>query len=101
MSFSRLLVAMVLALGIAEPAQALEQVALTSRDGTTLSGWFSKPDGPGPFPAVVSLHGCAGLWTASGKLSARERLECAAGQRGLCGAAAGQFSRARRVEPLQ
>jgi dienelactone hydrolase len=69
----RLLFSLVaLALGMAAPAQALEQVAFASRDGTTLSGWLSRPDGPGPFPAVVLLHGCAGMWTGSGKLSARE-----------------------------
>jgi dienelactone hydrolase len=26
-----------------------------------ISGYLSKPDGDGPFPAVVLLHGCAGL----------------------------------------
>ncbi|MGB9365377.1 MAG: dienelactone hydrolase family protein [Xanthobacteraceae bacterium] len=26
-----------------------------------ISGYLTKPDGPGPFPAVVHLHGCAGL----------------------------------------
>lgn len=27
----------------------------------TVEGYLSKPDGDGPFPAVVYLHGCAGL----------------------------------------
>ena len=26
-----------------------------------LQGYVQKPDGPGPFPAVIVLHGCAGL----------------------------------------
>lgn len=26
-----------------------------------ISGYLTKPDGPGPFPAVVHLHGCGGL----------------------------------------
>jgi len=26
-----------------------------------ISGWVSRPSGPGPFPAVVLLHGCAGV----------------------------------------
>ena len=30
-------------------------------DSTLISGYLSKPDGDGPFPAVVLLHGCAGL----------------------------------------
>jgi dienelactone hydrolase len=29
----------------------------------TLEGYLSKPDGSGPFPAVVYLHGCSGLST--------------------------------------
>jgi dienelactone hydrolase len=33
-----------------------------------LPGWLYKPEGPGPFPAVVMLHGCSGLtdvqWSA-------------------------------------
>lgn len=26
-----------------------------------ISGYLTKPDGPGPFPAIVHLHGCGGL----------------------------------------
>ena len=26
-----------------------------------INGFLSKPDGPGPFPAIVHLHGCGGL----------------------------------------
>jgi dienelactone hydrolase len=26
-----------------------------------ISGWLSRPAGPGPFPAIVLLHGCAGV----------------------------------------
>jgi len=35
----------------------------TSKDGKSiaLSGILTKPDGNGPFPAVVFLHGCSGL----------------------------------------
>ena len=29
---------------------------------TTIEGYLSKPDGSGPFPAVVYLHGCSGLF---------------------------------------
>lgn len=31
------------------------------RAATPLLGYLSKPDGVGPFPAVVHLHGCSGL----------------------------------------
>jgi dienelactone hydrolase len=27
-----------------------------------LLGYLARPDGPGPFPAVVVLHGCAGFF---------------------------------------
>lgn len=66
------LTALGLLLGIAAPASAMEQVSFASRDGTMLIGWLAKPAGDGPFPAVVGMHGCAGLWTGSGKISARE-----------------------------
>jgi hypothetical protein len=45
-------------------AQAQEVVSFESLDSglisksTTLRGYLFKPDGPGPFPAVVGLHGC-------------------------------------------
>jgi dienelactone hydrolase len=51
---------------------ALEQVTFASRDGTPITGQFAKPAGSGPFPAVVAMHGCSGLWTGSGRISARE-----------------------------
>jgi dienelactone hydrolase len=33
----------------------------TSPPATTIEGYLSQPDGSGPFPAVVFLHGCGGL----------------------------------------
>jgi len=38
-----------------------------------LSGYLYHPDGPGPFPAVVMLHGCSGLVTHSGKIRSNAR----------------------------
>src|SRR5205814_5610313 len=29
--------------------------------GDRIQGYLAKPDGAGPFPAVVGLHGCAGM----------------------------------------
>jgi len=72
MSLFRIIVAIGFVVGVLGPARALDQIAFPSRDGTMISGWLARPDGPGPFPAVVALHGCAGLWTASGKMNARE-----------------------------
>ena len=34
---------------------------LEAKPGITLHGWLTKPDGSGPFPAVVLLHGCNGV----------------------------------------
>lgn len=40
-------------------------------DAGHLDGMLFLPPGPGPFPAVVALHGCGGLWREQGKLSLR------------------------------
>jgi len=63
------LVAMLALLAGLSTSLAMEQVTFKSRDGTVLTGLLAKPPGDGPFPAVVAMHGCSGLWTASGKLS--------------------------------
>jgi hypothetical protein len=36
-------------------------VPMIPEGGVDLPAWFSKPDGAGPFPAVLLLHGCHGL----------------------------------------
>jgi dienelactone hydrolase len=44
------------------------------RDGEfTLKGLLYRPDGAGPFPAVVAMHNCGGLDNASGTVAARYR----------------------------
>src|SRR5262249_57306557 len=45
---------------LATAAGAAEQVEIPHGD-TNLRGLLYRPDGPGPFPAVVALHGCGGL----------------------------------------
>jgi dienelactone hydrolase len=72
MSQMRFLLVLIALAATAGGASAMEQVSFASRDGTALSGWLAKPEGAGPFPAVVALHGCAGLWTRSGAMNARE-----------------------------
>ena len=40
----------------------MERVAIASdHDDATLTAYLSKPEGDGPFPAVVLQHGCGGL----------------------------------------
>jgi dienelactone hydrolase len=56
-------------------AQAQEKVSFASTDAdlkggtpTNITGYLYKPDGPGPFPAVIGLHGCNGLVDQDGKV---------------------------------
>ncbi len=51
-------------------AGGYERVRIPIDDGQ-LDAVLYRPAGPGPFPAVVALHGCGGLWRESGKLSTR------------------------------
>jgi dienelactone hydrolase len=53
-------------------AMAANPESVELRDGeTTLKGLLYRPDGNGPFPAVVALHNCGGLVNASGAVAAR------------------------------
>ncbi len=55
---------------LAAPAARAEAVHFPGK-GLDLSGTLVRPRGPGPFPAVVALHGCSGLYDRAGELSAR------------------------------
>ncbi|MGL4287192.1 MAG: dienelactone hydrolase family protein [Phreatobacter sp.] len=50
--------------------RAQERVNFRSQDATEITGILFRPPGQGPFPAVIGLHGCAGLWRR-GELDAR------------------------------
>ncbi len=48
--------------GIAQAGGLIEFPNLTERaEPERLSGYLARPDGAGPFPAVVVLHGCSGF----------------------------------------
>ncbi len=67
------LLALLLTLVLTAPlasASGYERVEIPM-DGGHLDGVLFRPVGPGPFPAVVALHGCGGLWREPGKLSLR------------------------------
>jgi dienelactone hydrolase len=67
------LLACILSLALTAPlahATGYERVEIPM-DGGHLDGVLFRPAGPGPFPAVVALHGCGGLWREPGKLSIR------------------------------
>lgn len=51
--------------GLRAQSAAVETLALRSAQGVELPAVFARPSGPGPFPAVVMLHGCAGLYSDS------------------------------------
>ena len=59
-------------------AFAQERVSFDSLDDglfwapTRLAGVLFKPEGEGPFPAVVGMHGCGGLFNKKGAVVARE-----------------------------
>ena len=56
------------------PSPGFEVVQLVSlvAGGATLTGQLKRPDKPGRLPAVVALHGCGGVLTAKGQVSARD-----------------------------
>jgi dienelactone hydrolase len=74
---------------IATPAQPQSQaheirgaqhVTFSSRDAdlthgapTLIDGWVFRPPGTGSRPAIVALHGCAGLFASNGDLAPRDR----------------------------
>jgi dienelactone hydrolase len=59
------------ALFAAAPAVALERVEFAASNGERIAGIFARPEGPGPFPAMVLLHGCGGMRSGE-KLGARD-----------------------------
>jgi dienelactone hydrolase len=61
--------AIALALALA-PGNAAEQAEVGDIGGG-VRGILYRPDGAGPFPAVVALHGCGGLTNRAGKLVSR------------------------------
>jgi dienelactone hydrolase len=65
---NRILFAALAALATMTAATAAEQVDIAESD-TTLHGVLFRPEGPGPFPGVVALHGCESLINRSGKIA--------------------------------
>jgi dipeptidyl aminopeptidase/acylaminoacyl peptidase len=47
--------------GQIQQRQAIERGETLAKLTATIEGYLSKPDGAGPFPAIVYLHGCNGL----------------------------------------
>ena len=47
---------------VSEDVSPLESIAPTASDGSRGEGYLRKPPGPGPFPAVVLIHGGIVRW---------------------------------------
>jgi hypothetical protein len=52
-------------LGQLQQRRAIERGEMAMPTTNAIEGYLSKPDGEGPFPAVVYLHGCGGLGKAA------------------------------------
>jgi dienelactone hydrolase len=48
-------------IGQIQQRQAIERGETLAKLTATIEGYLSKPDGAGPFPTIVYLHGCNGL----------------------------------------
>src|SRR3954453_9349066 len=57
---------------VAAPLATPQQVEIPSSSGTLHAQLF-KPDGAGPFPTVIALHGCGGLNGQSDQIQPRYR----------------------------
>jgi dienelactone hydrolase len=73
--------ALLAAVLFATAASAAEQVEIPLGEGVVRAMVF-RPQGTGPFPAVIAMHGCAGLFNRSGNIGMRysgwaERLNAA------------------------
>jgi dienelactone hydrolase len=56
---------------LASGPDAVEMALEGLKDGAKLKGFVYRPDGKGPFPAIVAMHGCDGLGTADSPVAAR------------------------------
>lgn len=57
----------------AAPPMPASQTIEIARDNSTLKAVLFRPDNAGPFPAVVGLHSCAGLFDRGGAVARRYR----------------------------
>ena len=51
----------------AGPVWAAGAAVTIPGEGLQLPGRLYRPEGAGPFPAIVMMHGCNGMWAASGR----------------------------------
>lgn len=66
--------ALILTVSAAVAADPVKVAIPTGDPALTLNGYMLRPEGNGPFPAVVALHGCGGLFRSEaqgGRFSSR------------------------------
>jgi dienelactone hydrolase len=78
----RILTLCILALGLfvarsAHAAPKMESATFQSARGTEIAGYYFRPRGDGPFPAVVGMHGCGGLFEKDRKTLSPNRMDWA------------------------
>ena len=56
----------ILLLSFTGAAAAAGEAVTFPGPGIELAGRLYRPDGPGPFPAFVLMHGCSGMWRRDG-----------------------------------
>jgi dienelactone hydrolase len=54
------------------PNPSFQSIALISRNAEEIKGYLFRPQGNGPFPAIIALHGCSGLFLKSGEMNSRD-----------------------------
>jgi len=72
-AFVRALALIIALLALTRAAAAAPELVEIPEGSTKLKSFVYRPSGDGPFPAVVALHGCAGLAGRSGPIAARYR----------------------------
>ena len=77
--FMRAVFALLIAAAVLDPAASAlaagnpEAIEIPQTGGGHLKAVLFRPDGQGPFPAVVGLHNCTGLTNSAGIVGARYR----------------------------
>ena len=65
------IVALVMGLAACQTSGTVTTI-VTDKGEETFTSWLAKPEGEGPFPAIVLLHGCSGTqWNTSHRTARR------------------------------
>jgi len=58
-------------------APKMERATFPSAQGIEITGYYFRPEGNGPFPAVIGMHGCGGLFGSNRTILSPNRLDWA------------------------